>query len=71
MQRAEIPDVSLPIGRGATQTLEALVVAPDFCVGSLFICCHRTTRFYIDFCFGCECKCQVSSVGRRRFFGTL
>ena len=31
MQRAEIPDVSLPIGRGATQTLEALVVDQGHC----------------------------------------
>lgn len=74
MQTAEIPDVSLPIGRGATQHFgsSCSFFSQIFCVWPLFMCCHLASRFYMDFWkLGCVCKCQVSSTGRRRFFGTL
>lgn len=51
------------LGEVLPNTLEALVLffSRIFCVWPLFMCCHLATR----------CKCQVSSTGRRRFFGTL
>lgn len=62
------------LGEVLSNTLEALVLffSQIFCVWPLFMCCHLTSRFYMDFWkLGCVCKCQVSSTGRRRFFGTL